>query len=926
MSSVVKVLRAGTLVWVSLAAACGGGGGGSSPPPPPVPDTRPNAFNLAAQSGVAPAVAVDSPAVTVSGINTATPVSISGGAYSINGGAFTGSDGTIGNGQQIVVRVTSSPNPAGEATATVTIGGVSATFTVTTTFDATPDPFTFAELVDVDIGGVVDSAAVVIGGIDVPVPITITGGEYSIDGGAFSSAAGEIENSQSIVLRMVASSEPETLRTATVTIGGVQAGFNVTTMPDLVPPVAVVQFPPLASLTSAATIAMRGTAEDEFSAITRVSIDGNAATSTDGFATWSITVPLAPGVNELLVETEDSEGNIDMAAVELAVTRNVRFGIATSLAIDEDNNRLLVVDSAADAVVAVDLGTGLRTIVSDDQTPNPNYYLLDPKAVLVDADRDRALVLDNLMSAVLAVNLSTGERTMLSGHGTPSVLPPLVDAHDLVIDEANDRLLVLLRNGQAVIAVDLDTGIRTILSNSSTPNFANFFFEPTAIAVDAAGNRALVANLSPNRAIYSVNLATGARSIMSNDTTPNANNPLGYVSAIVVDVAHARALVAQPDTATILAVDLATGARSVFSSPTVPDTVNPPLRPWSMRLDATGNRLLVLDQGLRSVMAVDLISGARSVVSASELGPLGTSLDDARGIALDLENGRALVSADGATDAVIAVDLATSVRTILSDGGVPNGNEPFASPIDLVADVVSNRAFVLDQGESGGASARVIAVDMTTGARTLISSDTLPNAGNALRIPIAIDIDDGRGRLLVADADLAAVIAVDIGTGGHTILSGNGTPDADQPFAEIEDLVVDAGGARAIVVSAEYLVDTDIVGVNLNSGVRSAIAAFGNPWGPDPPISARRLALDTGRNRVLVMDDNYYHILSAIDLASGATTIVSSSFLGDAANPFSGAGHMAYDEDSDIVYLVADDFDALMAIDARTGRRVFLAR
>src|SRR5262245_54102132 len=88
-SSVVRHILACVSIGVlTLLTACGGGGGGGSPQNPP-PDTRPDAFAFTAQSGVEPSTVVTSNEVTISGINAAASVAITGGEYSINGGAFT---------------------------------------------------------------------------------------------------------------------------------------------------------------------------------------------------------------------------------------------------------------------------------------------------------------------------------------------------------------------------------------------------------------------------------------------------------------------------------------------------------------------------------------------------------------------------------------------------------------------------------------------------------------------------------------------------------------------------------------------------------------------------------------------------------------------------------------------------------------------
>lgn len=119
------------LAAVLVLQGCGGGGKKSSNTPP-VSDTTPSAFTFASQSDVAADTAIESAPVTISGINAPAPVSITGGEYSINGAAYSGSPGTISNNQQVRIRVQSSSSPSGQASATLSIGGVSGTFMVQT--------------------------------------------------------------------------------------------------------------------------------------------------------------------------------------------------------------------------------------------------------------------------------------------------------------------------------------------------------------------------------------------------------------------------------------------------------------------------------------------------------------------------------------------------------------------------------------------------------------------------------------------------------------------------------------------------------------------------------------------------------------------------------------------------------------------------
>jgi hypothetical protein len=102
-----------------------------------VADTTPDAFDLGGPETGAPLnTFIYSNTITVSGITSSASVSISGTgspAYSIGGGTYTSSSGTVVNNDQVQVRVTSAGTTNTAVTATLNIGGVTDTFSVTTT-------------------------------------------------------------------------------------------------------------------------------------------------------------------------------------------------------------------------------------------------------------------------------------------------------------------------------------------------------------------------------------------------------------------------------------------------------------------------------------------------------------------------------------------------------------------------------------------------------------------------------------------------------------------------------------------------------------------------------------------------------------------------------------------------------------------------
>jgi hypothetical protein len=96
------------------------------------PDTTPEPFSFNDLTDAALSTVFESNSITVAGINSAATISISGGDYSIGGGDYTSSEGTVTGGQTVRVRQISSSSYSTTTDATLTIGGVSDTFSVTT--------------------------------------------------------------------------------------------------------------------------------------------------------------------------------------------------------------------------------------------------------------------------------------------------------------------------------------------------------------------------------------------------------------------------------------------------------------------------------------------------------------------------------------------------------------------------------------------------------------------------------------------------------------------------------------------------------------------------------------------------------------------------------------------------------------------------
>ncbi len=194
-------------------------------------DTTPDAFSFTDVTGVSLLTVQTSNTITVCGINAATPISVSGGSYSVNGGSFTSTAGTVLPGQTVRVQHTASSQFSTATNTTLTIGGVSDTYTSTTlAADTTPYAFSFSDVGGAALATSQVSGEITVGGINAPAPISVSGGSYSINGGAFTTAAGTVQNGQTVRVQHISSSQYSTATTSTLTIGGVSGTFMSVTL------------------------------------------------------------------------------------------------------------------------------------------------------------------------------------------------------------------------------------------------------------------------------------------------------------------------------------------------------------------------------------------------------------------------------------------------------------------------------------------------------------------------------------------------------------------------------------------------------------------------------------------------------------------------------------------------------------------------
>ncbi len=200
--------------------------------------TTPDPFTFTDVSSAELSTLTESNTITVSGITQAVPISISGssGEYAVDTGsgfgAYTSASSTVNNGDDVKVRLTSSASYNTESFTTLDINGVSDAFNVTTRIaDTTPDAFTFTSETNAEVSTQYESNTITVTGVDagINIPISITGGEYSVNGGAYTSTAGNVLLNSTVQVRRTSSSSYSTTVGVSLDIGGFVAPYNIET-------------------------------------------------------------------------------------------------------------------------------------------------------------------------------------------------------------------------------------------------------------------------------------------------------------------------------------------------------------------------------------------------------------------------------------------------------------------------------------------------------------------------------------------------------------------------------------------------------------------------------------------------------------------------------------------------------------------------
>ena len=276
-------------------------------------------------------------------------------------------------------------------------------------------------------------------------------------------------------------------------------------------------------------------------------------------------------------------------------------------------------------------------------------------------------------------------------------------------DKMQNRLFVPGRGPEQILAIDIDTGIRSVLIHDD-PAFVAF----SMLKLLPEQNALLFADQNTG-VIFRANLETGVFGVLTDDSSPDSD--IDILSPMSMELGGDGDLYVADVAARFYSVNMESGARTLISDVTRPSGgANSFTNPMGLVLDEPNNRALLTDYTSQQLLWVNLTTGERTVWVDSD------QLDAPFDIKMDRDDNR-IILVDKDLEEILAADLGTSVLTTLSDESAPSsGANSLQIPWGIVIDEEDDIAFAGTQSKINGSFGGILLVDLTTGERIIVSN------------------------------------------------------------------------------------------------------------------------------------------------------------------------------------------------------------
>lgn len=241
---------------------------------------------------------------------------------------------------------------------------------------------------------------------------------------------------------------------------------------------------------------------------------------------------------------------------------NPANGAPFGVIISPESDSAYIPSRTTDNIYRLDLDNDTVEVISSSTVGTGNNF---NNAINQDVDfaSGKIWAVDN-PNRIWEVDIDTGDRTEISCYnimGCPDSVPPATFApQDVKADLANNRLLVSLYGQNALIEVDLNTGERNVVSDDSVGSGTNLNLA-RQLSVDSANNQAWV--MSRGNGLIHVDLNTGDRTglFSKSNTRINLTDFYGVAVDPAAELSFLTSLsTTETGTGAVILVDLVTNA------------------------------------------------------------------------------------------------------------------------------------------------------------------------------------------------------------------------------------------------------------------------------------------------------------------------------------------------------------------------------
>ncbi len=692
-----------------------------------------------------------------------------------------------------------------------------------------------------------------------------------------------------------------------------------------------VHFPPQSVSTQDETIIVRGIVEDTTN-VDRITINGSAVSTSDGFVTWQASIPLNWGLNSLIVHSVDTAGE-STEIMSLAVARETPLLSPKLMAADEANSRLLIWDNQLKALIAIDLNNSLKTILSPTSI-NADSLMEKPDSLELDAGGNRALLSQVSSPTVVAIDLTTGEQTEITIADDPLLaeqnlqLAMNIDANaayisdietvylDSELNRVHTETTVRFDHG-IIFQVDLDSGEKTTISGFNLANTDNVLESVTHIASTFDSGFLYVIDRVESEdevtyRMFGINKVTGDRTQI--ELLNTSDEAYTFVAPASLELDNTSQKLFLLDNNQIISIDLKTNIYSVLSSSVIPED-SEYLLDKASAMSLINNKLYVVDDAFDYVLSINTETGLKTQIAGT--GPQNTDglqgFVSPKSVSFDIKN-NLTYNLDFGDSRLASIDLSDSSKTVLVTESSELINTSLISPTSSLFNQTTKELLIVDSYQITGLQPRLLSFNTTTSEMAYLGSLAIAYQDMAIH----------EASQVVYVARFNSIQKVDFSeeTPVFSAFSAAGVPNTEYPFSSITALAVDYTHNRLLVADKSQ---NAIIAVSLVNGERSQFSNFGYPINGGPKLEQpNSIVIDENRNRALVLD-SVLNAVIAIDLETGQREIVVENN-SESYNRLYNPKDMDFHPIFNYLVLVDNTSNMLMAIDLVNDQKVMISR